>query len=496
MTKTTQFNVTIAMVLIGLAVTAKADVLTFDANGLGAGVTDGSANWNGQTWYNSSTNVMWSDWSNSATTAAFGNNNGAAGTVTLMTTHTAGGIVFNAPGSGVYTLSGGTVALSSSAGITANVSATINSAINPLVNQTWTVADGAKLTVGRINNGSEIIKAGAGTLEINTNNQFNYTGTGSTRITGGTVRVTVDNALGLNKTVTFDGAGATMQYALDTLVSGSFVMTQQGTINVEGIKNVSLNTTMSGPGGFVKTGSGKLIFNAGGTAHTVGGVIEVTQGTMIQQASAGTASFLVNGGTLDRNTGAFSETINVMSGKLYGLNKSTGVLNVLNGGTFQMTITGTQNSRFFGTTNVLEGGTLTGHAGTETSGAYNGLSVDVLNVSGTLDPTHNGVDYFVAGDTTFASTGAYICDIGKASALAPPLDWDQLMLKGSLTVAAGATFKVSSMGVDPTGWDKDVSNAWMVGNVAQGHSITGLENFAIDATSLFTAAQNAGFPGG
>ena len=105
-------------------------VLTWD--NLGASPTDpadGSGNWDTATalWSNGATDAVWGNSAN--VEAVFGHNNGAAGTVTVGAI-TAGGLIFNAPGSGAYTLTSGTLTLSGSAPvITANAAATIGTVL-------------------------------------------------------------------------------------------------------------------------------------------------------------------------------------------------------------------------------------------------------------------------------------------------------------------------------------------------------------------------------
>jgi autotransporter-associated beta strand protein len=100
---------------------------TFDR--LGASPTDpadGSGNWDTATalWSDGNTDNVWND--NGLAIAVFGNNNGAAGTITVGNNIAVGGLVFNPPGSGAYTLTSGTLTISgSSPSITANANVTI-----------------------------------------------------------------------------------------------------------------------------------------------------------------------------------------------------------------------------------------------------------------------------------------------------------------------------------------------------------------------------------
>ena len=63
----------------------------------------------GTNWWNGSSDIVWPN--TSADTAVFGAGNGPAGTVSVSGGVTANALIFNAPGSGNYTLSGGAITL-------------------------------------------------------------------------------------------------------------------------------------------------------------------------------------------------------------------------------------------------------------------------------------------------------------------------------------------------------------------------------------------------
>ena len=172
-----------------LSTAATAATLTWDANGTATGVTDGGGTW-------SSTNINWWDgasdagWTATTGTAVFGNNNGAAGTVTVSGSMKTAALVFNAAGSGNYTLTGGTVSLPSSSTITTNVDATINSTV---IGATWT-------------------KAGSGMLVLGGSNNF---GTNAITMSAGTLRVTSTNSLGSSALPKFGANGVALQFHID-----------------------------------------------------------------------------------------------------------------------------------------------------------------------------------------------------------------------------------------------------------------------------------------
>src|ERR1700722_14289476 len=91
--------------VVGLGSGAGAASLTWDSGGIHPlAPVDGSGNWDTATaWWSAGVSPD-VDWDN-VSTAIFGAANGAAGTVTIDTTTVdAGGLTFNAPGSGNYTI--------------------------------------------------------------------------------------------------------------------------------------------------------------------------------------------------------------------------------------------------------------------------------------------------------------------------------------------------------------------------------------------------------
>jgi alpha-L-fucosidase 2 len=145
---------------------AGAGTYTWDNDGA-APLNDGGGSWaatGGQNWFDGTS--TYGAWGNTVSDiAVFGVNNGAAGSIAVGTV-TANGITFNAPGSGNYTLTNGTITLGgASPTITANVDATIGSCLTGSVG---------------------LIKSGAGTLTLSGANTY----TGNTTNNGGTLKVT------------------------------------------------------------------------------------------------------------------------------------------------------------------------------------------------------------------------------------------------------------------------------------------------------------------
>ena len=224
-----------AYAAVGLiAETAVAGTYTWDNDGA-APLSDGSGAWSasgGQNWFDGiSTYGAWGNTVNDS--AVFGAANGAAGSIAVGTVN-ANRITFNAPGSGSYTLSGGTITLSgSSPTIAANAGATIGSVL-----------------IGT----AGLTKAGAGTLTLSGINTYN----GNTTITGGTFKITGGIYTDQYRTtiVTVQN-GAILE--LNTWAYGSSqslgqlaaeperLVVNNGTIRVNGSTSYGRGVTLTGP---------------------------------------------------------------------------------------------------------------------------------------------------------------------------------------------------------------------------------------------------------
>ena len=142
-----------------LAQSSTAATLTWDANGLTGGQTDGGGTWDsGSFWWNGATNVIWT----SGSDAVFGNG-GTGGIVTLTSATVANSLTFNSF-SGTYTLgtAGQTIALNN--GIAMNSTAGAVTIVSPISlggAQSWTNNSSNLLTVsGDIANGANLLTIG------------------------------------------------------------------------------------------------------------------------------------------------------------------------------------------------------------------------------------------------------------------------------------------------------------------------------------------------
>ena len=247
--------------------------VTWDANTTTSGPQDGSGTWStsGANWWNGTTgDVVWPNLTTSS--AIIGANSGAAGTITTSGSLTLNAITFNAPGSGTYTLTGGTLGFAgTNPTITANVAARISSAIT---SSGLTKSGTGNLTLsGGVSNtsGNLAINRGAvtvtGTLTNTAATTFaiGSTNGGTLTIAGGTVSTSYDNA---RSTVIAGGAGRSGTIAISSggfstpglLVSedggGNGVFEQSGGTTTIGVRNTWLtgnSSTLTVSGGSFTT---------------------------------------------------------------------------------------------------------------------------------------------------------------------------------------------------------------------------------------------------
>ena len=286
---------------------SRAASLTWDAstaNGTSpTNPLDGSGIWftsgSHLTWSNGSTDALWANANND--TAVFGDKNGAAGTVTLNIAITVGGITFNPPGSGSYTLTSNFITLAG-----ANPTISVNgSGLSSTINSGLAGSSG-------------LIKSGAGTLVLGHANTY----TGGTAINGGTlelnfVAAAANNVIPSTSSVTLagatlltqgDGAGARTQTfgGLTVNAGGSAVQVAQtsgtnirldlGAINRNdgGTVDFALPTGTQGSSNGIRTTSTNAFFS-GGAATILGDFATVGGSTWAVSAGTGAAEGNITG---------------------------------------------------------------------------------------------------------------------------------------------------------------------------------------------------------
>jgi autotransporter-associated beta strand protein len=272
---------------LSLAGIAAAASVTYDADLGTLGPQDGSgAGWNtaDSNLWNGSSNVVWP---NTATDEiVFGSSNGVAGAVTVGNV-TTNKITFVAPGSGNYSLTGGTVTL---AGTTPTL----------VANADGSIASALGGTAG-------LTKSGTGTLTLSGTNTY----TGITRISAGSVSYT--------------GAGSlTAGQALDLgTASGS-----RSVLNIDTSGTVAHGTGAAAA--LVSIGGTGASSNGAGAINLTSGILNLRNSSnYMPMGNGGYGSMVISGGTLNF-TNDTSLIIGQNTGGLGSFVMSGGAVNVGN----------------------------------------------------------------------------------------------------------------------------------------------------------------------
>jgi autotransporter-associated beta strand protein len=276
-------------------------LLTWDH--LGASPTDpadGSGTWN-------TTAALWSNgsidsaWVNSGSNAAvFGSDNGAAGTVTVGTV-TAAGLVFDAPGSGTYTLTSGTLTLS---GSTPVISGNVNATIGSVLSGTGTVVlDGTGIVTfsgANTYTGTTIIASGA-TLAVGNANALqdstlNVT-SGTLSFPAATTAATFGGLQGTNTAqnlalastagtvaLTVGGNNATTTYSGNLGGAGSVTKAGTGALTLANASYIGATTVNDGASLTISGGS----FGSSSSAITIG--VDTVSAAALMYITGGSAT--------------------------------------------------------------------------------------------------------------------------------------------------------------------------------------------------------------
>jgi fibronectin-binding autotransporter adhesin len=397
---------------------AMATVYTWDSSGTATSfseVTDGPGTWSTSSvnWWNGSSDIAWSG----TNSAVFGVGNGAAGTINVGNL-TASAITFNAPGSGNYTLSGGTITLASSPTITANSPATINLTIAGTAG--LTSAGPSLLTLGGTNTFTGGLTVSAGTLAIGTGGVVHNA---STILVSGANLTVSGGSLNNGAQYVYVGYSAGQPGTLN-LSDGTFQTTgpylfdgvyANGTVNIGGSAYASIPNFSMGFSGPSSSTTNLLNLTTGGTLSTnqiTGGgsafssIVNFNGGVLLASNSATTffnallnTTANVQDGGLFINTNGYNDTI-AMSLSHSSTATYDGGLTKLGGG----------NLILSGTNNTYNGGT-TVSAGTLQVGNISALGSGGLTLSGgTVDLHGFGIAVAslggAAGTITDASSGA------------------------------------------------------------------------------------------
>ena len=373
-----------ALALIALPPSVRAASLTWDALPDTNGVQDGAGTWDGvaTNWWNGTANTNWTG--SNPDTAIFGATNGAAGTVTVSGTQTVAGITFNTPGSGVYTISGGTLELTNNPTLAVNAAATIASTIDGSASLTKSGSAPLTLTAANTFAGGTTISAGLLILSNDT-----AMGSGSVSLNGGGISrnnpgSTITNAISVGA----GGGAISGRLVVDNYVTFSGPVSGSGALTVTGLVafsnsgnpfsgaitipaansylKLAANDAMTNNAVTLGTASSYLTLNAG-TTSTVAS-LNGTAGNVFNQSS--TPSMLIVGGA--NGSGSFGGTIY----------NGGGPMNLVKIGTGTQTLTAA--SSYNGAT-VVKGGVLAlNQAGTGFNVGMIPGSAVTINTGGTL----------------------------------------------------------------------------------------------------------------
>ncbi|WP_166430657.1 beta strand repeat-containing protein, partial [Polymorphobacter arshaanensis] len=301
------------------------------------------------------------------------------------------------------------------------------------------------LTLNGVLTGSgAVTKNGSGTLFL-TNNSNSYSG--GTTVTGGTVNVTVNNALGTGNVAL--NAGTTLQAGATVVLANDVALVGNSTLDTQA-NNMTLNGIVSGGGQMTKIGSGMLTLNnantySGGTLLNVG-TINVGNDSALGTASltmagattlqAGTTVALANNVILNGSSTIDTQAFGMTLG---GVVSGTGPMNKIGTGTLTLnnsnTYTGPTNLNFgtinVGTNTALGTGQLNMAGGTILQAGVSGLVM--TNTIATL--AGGRIDQ---GSGTFQLNGV-ISGVGSISTIGT----GNLILGGNNTFSGGLGINVS-----------------------------------------------------
>ncbi len=358
----------------------------------------------------------------------------------------------------------GTLTLSNSGTITGSgLGLTVGGAGNTTINSIIGTGSGT------------LTKDGAGTLTLAGANTY----TGTTTISAGTVALSGGGRLADTTAVNLSGATGTLDIsAINTTVeaigslagvASSSVVLGTKNFQVGNANDTSFAGAISGTGGLIKVGAGKLTlsgantYNGSQATQVRVGTLEVATGGSISHSSSSLlVGFSGNSGTLNISGGSVSNG----SGTLGGDTNSTGTANVsagtwTNSGNLSVGVNGT------GVVN-LTGGTV--HVG-----VVAGTGTVTLGSSGTLNLGTGGTVGTLNAATVTSSSGTAVVNFNHTGSLtfAPSLTGSLVMNKlgtgttiltgtntytGATTVSAGILNLQNATGLGTTAGSTSVSN--------------------------------------
>ena len=388
--------------------------LTWDADSGTSGAQDGGGTWvtgGGGNWWNGASDVNWTNGSQ----AVFGAGSGAAGTVTVsgtvgVSSPTAGTPVmqFNAPGSGNYLLTGGTINITLATSNTAfrllGGDVEVDSAITATATDFLKDGPGTLTLGGAVNNTGHGTYVGYGAYTAGAPNA------GTLKLASGSSLTTMTALIGVG-----GGVSAPTNGTLTMLAGSTLTMTA----NTGAPVPLTVGTGVGGTGTFdfeggtlafatTQTGDGVDVGQAGGTGTWY------IRGTVPAYGSGGPNTVWLgvsaSGTTASSGTGLMDQNVSVNFGYALGVNyhstanssftQSNGTLTVgsLWAGVGNSATCGTGTASFSGGTTTLAG--WSGDSGRLGSGSY---GKGVVTISGTAHVTAV-VGWYVGYDATSTGT--------------------------------------------------------------------------------------------
>jgi len=432
---------------------------------------DGGGTWINQSasntnWWNGAGNVQWNN--NVPGLATFGAGSGAAGTVALSGAITAGGINFNAPGSGSYTIAGSS-ALTLNGNINANVSATISAPVTLGLPDTFTVANSRTLTVSSLLAGSSannLYIVGPGTVSLTGQNN-----TGTSAGMGGFVNVS-SGTLSVNSSNT--AYGALGNVAGITVAAGA-TLSLQSYNALSGYAGVARNIALNG--GTLTAVSGNhlvdiLTLNGGtvsGNGSATYGSINLENNCYVTTNSTISAQNFTTGNA-NRNFIVSSNATLTFSGTIVNGNNNTSSFTLAGGGTMILTAVNTLTGSV-----TVNGGTLQlnpgGNGGNSSSGLVGSVSGITISSGATMSTFGNNAisGYSGSARAITINGGALNDDVGNHAV-------------ASLTLNGGT---VSGAGNPTSGSYNLAGNCTVTTN-----STVSVQNFTTAAGSVFNVGNN------
>jgi autotransporter-associated beta strand protein len=433
------------------------NTVTYDADPGTAGAQDGAGAWDSTTanwWDGVSSDVVWPD--GTAEEAIIGAGTGAAGIIAVTDTRTLNKLTFNPPGSGTYTLSGGTLSFGGTLPtITGTADATISSILAGTAGLTKTGTNTVTLNAVNTYTGSTTVSNG--TLEVAAGGVINNAGpinavTGGTLTIAGTVDVT-NGVLAVGSSNAGTGTMNIQSGAVVNVVNGTQACNvyvggkiNNGGSDGVGILNISGTLHVPAAGTGVSGDASRLWLNPyGGSGSTInlnGGTLSTAR--PIADGTATVAYFNFNGGVLQAAANDFN-ILEVVGPLTVTLQTGGGTIDT-NG--FNVTVapsidgSGSLTKTNTGTLTLTGANTYTGDT-TVTGGtlAVNGNSIadtnklviagGIVDVAASADEVVNTLYY----GTTQQPAGTY----GSSSSTATYQDDTRFSGTGTLTVTTGPT---------------------------------------------------------